>query len=93
MSQTAPARETSAERRKSRGDKGLGLFEAFGVELEYVIVDQATLDVRPVADELFFRLTGEYSGEVAPPDIAPLDIAWSNELVLHVVELKTTAPA
>lgn len=70
----------------------LGLFDAYGVELEYMIVDRQTLDVRPVADELFRRATGAELSDHQPggPD-GP--ITWSNELVLHVVELKTSGPA
>lgn len=30
----------------------LHLFQAYGVELEYMIVDSDTLNVRPIADEL-----------------------------------------
>lgn len=69
-----------------------GLFEAFGVEIEYMIVDQETLDVRPICDELFQRATGSATNDVA--DVSPDGvIAWSNELALHVVELKTDGPA
>ena len=68
-------------------DRPLHLFDAFGVELEYMIVDAETLDVRPIADELFRSVAGEYVSDV---ERGP--ITWSNELVAHVVELKTTAP-
>lgn len=63
------------------------LFEVVGVEIEYMIVDSETLGVRPVADELFHRVLGEPGSDV--PGEA---ITWSNELVNHVVELKTTTP-
>ena len=66
----------------------LGLFEATGVELEYMIVDQQTLQVRPVADRLLRDVAGTQVSEVDRGDIA-----WSNELVLHVIELKTNGPA
>jgi gamma-glutamyl:cysteine ligase YbdK (ATP-grasp superfamily) len=68
----------------------LRLFQAFGVELEYMIVDADTLDVRPIADELLRDAAGtaEYVGEVETEDVC-----WSNELVAHVVELKTAEPA
>ncbi|REJ71707.1 MAG: glutamate--cysteine ligase [Planctomycetota bacterium] len=66
----------------------LRLFEAFGIELEYMIVDSESLDVRPVADELLRSVLGVY---VADYENGP--IAWSNELALHVVELKTNGPA
>jgi gamma-glutamyl:cysteine ligase YbdK (ATP-grasp superfamily) len=52
-----------------------------------MIVDAETLDVRPIADELFRSVTGEYVSDV---ERGP--ITWSNELVAHVVELKTTSP-
>lgn len=65
-----------------------GLFEAFGIELEYMLVDSETLDVRPVADEVLSLMAGKPTGDV---EIGP--ITWSNELALHVIELKTTQPA
>jgi gamma-glutamyl:cysteine ligase YbdK (ATP-grasp superfamily) len=65
----------------------LGLFEGFGVELEYMIVDRRTLDVRPVADELVPAAAG------APePEIERGELAWSNELALHLIEFKTNGP-
>lgn len=68
----------------------LRLFQAVGVELEYMIVDAQSLDVRPIADELLRDAAGgsEYVGEVQAGEVS-----WSNELVAHVVELKTTDPA
>ncbi|MDH4064006.1 MAG: glutamate-cysteine ligase family protein, partial [Acidobacteriota bacterium] len=65
----------------------LRLFEGIGVELEYMIVDRATLEVKPVADELLKAVSGHYDTEVARGPIS-----WSNELALHVIELKTTEP-
>lgn len=61
----------------------LSAFSACGIELEYMIVDRERLSVLPVAD----RLLGE-SGEV---DRGLL--GWSNELVLHVLEIKNRQPA
>jgi len=68
--------------------KHFGLFEVLGVELEYMIVDANSLDVSPVSDELLRAAAGSYVGEV---EMGP--ISWSNELVAHVIELKTTEPA
>lgn len=65
----------------------LGLFEGFGIELEYMIVDRESLSVRPIADELLDAVAGENAMEV---DRGPL--CWSNELALHLVELKTNGP-
>ncbi|HRK34868.1 MAG TPA: glutamate-cysteine ligase family protein, partial [Candidatus Hydrogenedentes bacterium] len=63
------------------------LFERFGIELEYMIVDAETLDVMPVTDEVLKSVTGEYVNEF---ERGP--VTWSNELVLHVIELKSTQP-
>lgn len=64
------------------------LFKAFGIELEYIIVDRDTLDVMPITDKLLHAVSGSYVSEVNRGDIT-----WSNELALHVLELKTTHPA
>ncbi|MEZ6132624.1 MAG: glutamate-cysteine ligase family protein [Planctomycetaceae bacterium] len=66
----------------------LHLFDAFGVELEYMIVDRRTLDVRAITDNLIHAESGLIQSEFERGDIS-----WSNELALHVVELKTTRPA
>ncbi|HVS13509.1 MAG TPA: glutamate-cysteine ligase family protein [Thermoanaerobaculia bacterium] len=66
----------------------LSLFAGFGVELEYMLVDAETLDVRPAADRLLAAQAGEIVAEVEVGAIS-----WSNELVLHVIELKTHGPA
>jgi gamma-glutamyl:cysteine ligase YbdK (ATP-grasp superfamily) len=70
------------------GARRLHLFERVGVEIEYMIVDRRTLNVMPVADELFRDVLGEYGSDV---EAGP--VTWSNELVAHVVELKTSSPA
>jgi glutamate---cysteine ligase / carboxylate-amine ligase len=66
----------------------LGLFQGFGVELEYMIVARDSLAVLPVADKLLRSVSGRTVNEVKR---GPL--RWSNELVLHVIELKTNGPA
>ncbi|NKI36242.1 glutamate--cysteine ligase [Wenzhouxiangella sp. XN79A] len=66
----------------------LHAFAGYGIELEYMIVDRATMRAKPIADVLLHDETGEVVNEVAHGDIA-----WSNELVRHVVELKTNGPA
>jgi gamma-glutamyl:cysteine ligase YbdK (ATP-grasp superfamily) len=68
-------------------DPSRHLFEAFGVELEYMIVDAETLSVRPIADRLIYEVAGRYVSEIELGDVA-----WSNELAQHVVELKTNGP-
>ncbi|MDA1161823.1 MAG: glutamate-cysteine ligase family protein [Planctomycetota bacterium] len=66
----------------------LHLFDAVGVELEYMIVDARWLDVNPITDKLFERVCGHIVSDVEHDDVD-----WSNELVRHVVELKTSQPA
>ena len=68
----------------------LGLFEAFGIEMEYMIVDRATLAVRPIADLLLRTADG---GSEWVDEVERGPIAWSNEIVGHLVELKTNGPA
>jgi gamma-glutamyl:cysteine ligase YbdK (ATP-grasp superfamily) len=65
----------------------LGLFDAIGIEIEHMIVQRGTLAVRPIADELLKRESGRYQMEVERGTMS-----WSNELALHVIELKTTEP-
>jgi len=67
--------------------KTLRLFEAFGIELEYMIVATDTLDVCPITDRVLHVVAGAFEAEVELGDIS-----WSNELALHVIELKTTGP-
>lgn len=66
----------------------LGLFGGYGIELEYMLVDRSTLDVRPVVDEVLKHFAGSYVG-----DFDDGAISWSNELAMHVLELKTNGPA
>mgnify|MGYP006286709755 CR=1 FL=1 len=68
----------------------LGLFAGFGIEMEFMIVDRQTLAVRPIADELLRAADG---GHRWVEDVERGLIAWSNEIVGHVVELKTNGPA
>ena len=67
--------------------KKFKLFEVTGIELEYMVVDRETLKVSPTVDELFKDVTGKITG-----DVERGDVEWSNELVSHVVELKTAKP-
>lgn len=66
----------------------LHLFEAFGIELEYMIVDRDSLDIRPIADQLLAAVAGAPVAE-----LERANMGWSNELVLHVIEFKTNGPA
>lgn len=53
-----------------------------------MIVDSRTLSVMPVSDRVLEAAAGSIVSEV---DLG--EISWSNELVLHVIELKTNGPA
>lgn len=63
------------------------LFAYFGVELEYMIVDAADLGVRPWADRVLVDADGKPIS-----DIERGRLTWSNELIAHVIEFKTTLP-
>ena len=65
----------------------LHLFQGYGVELEYMIVDRDSLEVRSISDELLKQELGEYGS-----DFDNGLITWSNELVTHVIELKSSKP-
>jgi len=65
----------------------LHLFEGFGVELEYMIVDRNDFRVRPISDRILLDREGNVVDELEQGALS-----WSNELVLHVVELKTNGP-
>lgn len=85
----------------------LHLFEATGLEIEYMIVDRESLVLRPIADVALATLAsriaeragagGEGEGDESASKVASEvevgELAWSNELVLHVLELKTNGPA
>lgn len=64
------------------------LFERIGIELEYMIVDRDTYRVAPLTDKVLEEANGSITNEV---DMGV--ISWSNELALHVIELKTSEPA
>lgn len=68
--------------------KPIGLFEAFGVEIEYMLVHADSLNVFPASDIVLRGSGPEFVSEI---EVGPLN--WSNELVLHVLELKTGGPA
>jgi carboxylate-amine ligase len=63
------------------------LFEVYGIELEYMLVNKDSFKVAPQVDDLLTKKAGKLQA-----DIDNGDIAWSNELVAHVIELKTNGP-
>lgn len=65
----------------------LALFEGVGLELEYMIVGSDDLNVRAITDEVLHEVTGAYEQEAQFGVIG-----WSNELALHVIEIKNVEP-
>jgi carboxylate-amine ligase len=64
-----------------------GAFEAYGIEMEFMIVDRDSLAVRPVAAAVL------RDGEAAATGyVARGGMAWSNEIVRHLVEVKNDPP-
>lgn len=63
------------------------LFSVTGVELEYMVVDKTTLQVKPIVGELIKDKIGAIVS-----DVNNGAIEWSNELVAHVIEIKTNGP-
>lgn len=63
------------------------LFEVFGIELEYMLVRSGSLKINPIVDKLLTKKHGTLTS-----DVENGAIEWSNELVAHVVEMKTNGP-
>ena len=63
------------------------LFEVYGIELEYMLVLSNNLKVNPIVDKLLTCKHGSLTS-----DVENGKIEWSNELVAHVVEMKTNGP-
>lgn len=69
-------------------DRTLHLFEGYGIEIEFMIVDAGSLSVRPIADALLAERNGPEANEwVNGP------VTWCNELTRHLLEFKTSGPA
>lgn len=62
-------------------------FSVLGLEMEFMLVNRDTLNIEPKSDALIRALAGQIRNEVLLDDIT-----LSNELVLHVIELKTQNP-
>jgi carboxylate-amine ligase len=65
----------------------LHAFQGYGIELEYMLVDRQTLSVLPIAETLLRDAAGD-----VVPEVKRGHLAWSNELVLHQIELKNANP-
>jgi carboxylate-amine ligase len=65
----------------------LHAFGGYGIEIEYMIVDRDTLSVLPISDRLLHGVPGNDGNEVRRGLLG-----WSNEFVLHVIEVKNLRP-
>ena len=63
------------------------IFSVLGIEIEYMLVDKNSLNVQPKSDLILSALAGQLVNQVELGDIA-----ISNELVMHVLELKNNGP-
>lgn len=64
------------------------LFDVSGIELEYMMVDINTLQIKPISDILIKEL----NHNTITNEVAFEHICISNEIVKHVIELKTNGP-
>lgn len=64
------------------------LFQVYGIEAEYMIVDKDSLKALPLTEYVLSELAG---GPVEN-EVELEHVAWSNELVSHVIELKCNPP-
>lgn len=65
-----------------------GLFDCYGIEIEYMIVNREDLNVLPIADFLLRDSEGHVHNEIQKNGLS-----WSNELAAHVLEIKNQSPA
>ena len=60
----------------------LDAFTAYGIEIEYAIVNRADLSIRPIADRLLHLETGS---DVNVSEVNRGMLGWSNEMALHLI--------
>lgn len=68
--------------------KNLKLFEGYGIESEYMIVNKNSLNVEHITE---YVLKTENGGKLQD-EIEFGEVCWSNELVDHVIEVKCNGP-
>jgi gamma-glutamyl:cysteine ligase YbdK (ATP-grasp superfamily) len=70
------------------------IYSVLGIEIEYMLVDRDTLSVQPQSDTLLKALNAGAceTEEEAVSEAILGEIAASNELVMHVLELKNNGP-
>lgn len=67
----------------------LKLFEAYGIESEYMIINSTDLKVQPIADIILAELRQKEKADTFKDGKA----TWSNELAAHVLEIKCSSPS
>jgi carboxylate-amine ligase len=72
--------------------RGLRAFSAHGIELEYAVVRRDSLDIDSAAPPILRALAGVPDTAPAPQKVSVGELAWSNELVAHVLEVKNESP-
>jgi len=87
MPKSSSSQPTDAAPAAEQSPETLHLFDAHGVEVEHMLVDAETLDVAPAADRLLEAAAGKLVDEFENGDVA-----WNNELALHVIEFKCNGP-
>ncbi len=67
------------------------LFDVTGIEIEFMIAHDRDLAVAPLADQLL-AATGTSIGGDSADEFNAGAVSWTNELALHVIELKGSGP-
>jgi glutamate---cysteine ligase / carboxylate-amine ligase len=70
----------------------LSLFQGYGIEIEYMVVDSSSYAVLPVVDSLLGGITAGDDSATLSPQQPKAIVEWSNELVAHVAEAKCAQP-
>lgn len=65
----------------------LSLYQGFGIELEYIVVDSGSFDIAPVVDAILRKAAGRDTN-----DYETGETGWCNELVSHVIEVQNIEP-
>ncbi|MDQ2993401.1 MAG: glutamate-cysteine ligase family protein [Pseudomonadota bacterium] len=65
------------------------LFSVTGIEIEYMLVDETSLEILPIADKVLHALSP--TGEI-DEDLVFGNIGISNEFTMHVLEMKSLDP-
>ena len=70
----------------------LSLFQGYGIEIEYMVVDSSSHEVLPIVDTLLDDLAASNDSATLSPQQPHAAVEWSNELVAHVAEAKCAEP-